>query len=160
MNPTTSLDLLVAMNAANLVGRFIPNLISDACIGPINTLIPTTFLSSILIYIWTGVTTPSSLFLVGCFYGFAAAGIQSLYTSTIFSFAGPDRAKMGIRVGFVYAIIGVACLTGAPLGGQLIVWNDGKYFYAELFAGTVIALGGILFLAARLAKRGWRPERL
>jgi len=160
MSPTTSLDLLVAMNAANLVGRFIPNLISDACIGPINTLIPSTFLSSILIYLWTGVTTQDSLFLVGCFYGFAAAGIQGLYTSTIFSFAGTDRAKTGIRVGLVYAVIGIACLTGTPLGGQLIVRNDGKYFYAEFFAGTVIAIGGFLFLAARLAKLGWRAERL
>lgn len=160
MSPTASLNLLVAMNAANLLGRLIPNLISDACIGPINTLIPTTFLSSILIYLWTGVTTQSSLFLVGCLYGFATGGIQSLYTSTIFSFAGPDRAKMAIRVGLVYAVIGVAALTGTPLGGQLIVRNDGKYVYAEFFAGTVIALGGFLFLAARFAKRGWQPERL
>ncbi|PGH23841.1 hypothetical protein AJ80_02089 [Polytolypa hystricis UAMH7299] len=160
MSPDKSLNLLVVMNVANLFGRFIPNIISDACIGPVNTLIPTTFLSSILVFLWTGVTTETALFLIACFYGFAAAGIQSLYTATVFSFAGPDRANAGIRVGLIFAVIGIATLTGEPLGGQLIVLHDGKYLYAQLFSGISIAMGGLLFLGARFVKRGWRAERL
>lgn len=160
LDSTASINLLVAMNAANLPGRLLPNLISDACIGPLNTMIPLTFLTSALVFLWIGSSTHTSLLLVACFYGFAAAGVQSLYTTTIFSLAGSDRSKVGIRMGMVFAVIGFACLTGAPLGGQLVVKDKGQYLYAQIFAGTSIAVGGCMFLAARLAKSGWAAMRV
>ncbi|KAK2740444.1 hypothetical protein FQN57_006071 [Myotisia sp. PD_48] len=159
MTPQSSLNLLVAMNATNMVGRLIPGLISDACIGPLNTVIPTVFVAAIMAFLWTGVTTQGSLFLVGCFYGFSAAGIQSLYIATVFSFVG-ERTNAPSRVGVVFLLISLATLTGAPLGGQLIVLNKGEYFYAEIFAGISLLLGGVLFLTARLVKRGWGPEKI
>lgn len=159
LNPTQSVNLLIAMNASNLPGRFIPNLISDACIGPLNTIIPSTFFAGMMIFLWIGSATHASLLVVACFYGFAAAGLQGLYIATIYSFC-PDPSKVGIRIAMVYLVIGVACLTGAPLGGVLIRENHGGYLYAQLFAGCTILLGAILLLAARLVKSGWAPSRV
>ncbi|KAL8627374.1 hypothetical protein Q9189_006929 [Teloschistes chrysophthalmus] len=52
LSPAEATNLLILMNAANLPGRFIPPLISDACLGPINTLIPCTFLTALLLFLW------------------------------------------------------------------------------------------------------------
>lgn len=160
MTTSMSFNLLIAMNTTNMVGRFIPGLISDGCIGPLNTLIPTAFISSILIFLWTGVTTQNGLFLIGCFYGFAAAGIQSLYLAVVFSFVSRNRENAPTRIAFVFVLIAIATLTGAPLGGHLITVDHGEYLSAEIFAGVSLLIGGTLFLAARLLKRGWQPEKL
>ncbi|MCJ1383824.1 hypothetical protein MMC17_006938 [Xylographa soralifera] len=159
LSPSDSTSLLIAMNAANLPGRFLPALISDACIGPLNTIVPATFLAAMQIFIWIGSTTHNSLLVVACLYGFSAAGLQSLYSATIFSFA-PDATKVGIRMAMVFVVIGVACLTGAPIGGALIASDAGGYFYAQLFAGCSILLGAMLLLAARVVKSGWLPQRV
>ncbi|KAL8751280.1 MAG: hypothetical protein Q9184_006123 [Pyrenodesmia sp. 2 TL-2023] len=83
LSPTDATNLLILMNASNLPGRFLPPLISDSCLGPLNTLIPCTFLTATLLFLWLGASTSTSIHLVACFYGFAAAGIQSLYNATI-----------------------------------------------------------------------------
>ncbi|KAK2759783.1 hypothetical protein FQN54_002517 [Arachnomyces sp. PD_36] len=160
MEPNASVNLLVAMNAASFLGRFIPSLISDICIGPVNTVIPSAFLASVMIILWIGATSPLAMFLIGCAYGFVSAGVQSLYPSTVLSFNGPDRSKLGSRMGFVLATIGLGSLTGTPIGGRLISLGNGSYLYAELFAGSALALGALLLLAARVKKRGLEPVRV
>lgn len=49
------------------------------------------------------------------------------------------------------AIMGTAALTGTPIAGALIT-PDGSYSRAILFSATVMTIGAILFLAARLAQ--------
>ena len=72
-----------------------------------------------------------------------------------------DQAKAGVRLAFVFAAIGVACLTGAPVGGLLIERREGGgYLYAQIFAGTAVFVGGFFFAAARVGKAGWKLKRL
>ncbi|MCJ1471440.1 hypothetical protein MMC13_000079 [Lambiella insularis] len=159
LSSTSSINLLIAMNAANLPGRFLPALISDACIGPLNTIIPSTFLAAMQIFFWVGVSSHSALLVVACLYGFSAAGLQSLYSATIYSFS-PDPSKVGVRMAMVFAAIGLACLTGAPIGGAPIQRDNGGYLYAQFFAGGSLALGAGFLLAARVCKGGWLPIRV
>ncbi|MCJ1482156.1 hypothetical protein MMC06_002318 [Schaereria dolodes] len=147
------------MNAANLPGRFLPNLISDACIGPLNTIIPSTTMAALFIFLWISSTTHTSLLITACLYGFAAAGLQSLYNATVYSFV-PDLSKAGIRMAMVFVVIGIACLTGAPVGGSLIDKDNGGYLYAQIFSGCSILCGAAFLLAARLVKSGWGPQRV
>ncbi|KAA6415079.1 MAG: MFS monocarboxylate [Lasallia pustulata] len=116
---SSAANLLIFMNVANLPGRFLPALISDACIGPLNTIIPSTFLAAMLIFLWVGASTHTALLIVACFYGFAAAGLQGLYNATIFGFC-PEPSKLGIRMAMAFVVIGLACLTGSPIGGALV----------------------------------------
>ncbi|KAK6440807.1 hypothetical protein LTR95_002962 [Oleoguttula sp. CCFEE 5521] len=99
LNDTHASNLLIYMLTANLPGRFIPALISDRCIGPLNTIIPSAVLSSGVIFLWlassTGVTPDTAsgvgigegfLIVVACFYGFVSAGVQVLYATTVYTF--------------------------------------------------------------------------
>lgn len=85
-SPTTSLNLLLAMSAANLPGRFLPGILSDRCMGPLNTLIPACFLSGACLFLWTEVQGYGGLVVVACFYGFCCAGVQALYAAALASF--------------------------------------------------------------------------
>ncbi len=59
---------------------------------------------------------------------------------------------MGVRVGMVFTIGSLACLTGAPIAGALIDFDTGKYEYAQIFGGTTVIVGTLTLLAARLAQ--------
>lgn len=160
MTSQMSLNLLIAMNTCNMLGRLIPGIISDACLGPLNTVIPFVFVSATFIFSWIGVDSVTSIYLTGCFYGFAAAAIQSLYLPTVFSFMGSSRNNSPSRVGLVFILIALATLTGAPIGGRLVTLGKGSYLYAQLFAGISLSLATALFIAARYVKHGWKSDKL
>ncbi|KAL9598103.1 MAG: hypothetical protein Q9179_004028, partial [Wetmoreana sp. 5 TL-2023] len=164
LSPADATNLLILMNAANLPGRFLPPLLSDACLGPLNTLIPCTFLTAALLFLWLGADGSTAIHLLVCFYGFAAAGIQSLYNATVWGFVAPsasskrkhqdeldsesesgsgfDERKARLRLAMVFVMIGVACLTGAPLGGVILDrGKEGRWTGAQVFAGTSVFMG-------------------
>ncbi len=96
--------------------------------------------------------------------------MQGLYNPVIFAFAkgkigkssvgvdeegnvqGSEAGKVNSRVAVVFAGIGVACLTGAPLGARLV---EGGWVRAQVFAATTVGVGGVLLVAARWAREGW-----
>jgi hypothetical protein len=65
--------------------------------------------------------------------------------------------KAGVRLGMVFSVVSFAALTGPPLAGALIQQNDGKYLYAQMWAGTSMMAGFLTLVAARIAKAGWKP---
>ncbi|KAK2732867.1 hypothetical protein FQN55_003899 [Onygenales sp. PD_40] len=160
LGASTSLDLIVTMNAANLLARIVLSLVSQLCIGPVNTLVATALSSALLVFLWIHVASPRSLLLIACLYGFVAAGAQCLATATIFALTRNDHSTGGPKVALVFAAMGVAVLTGGPLAAQLIVMGGGKYLYAQIFSGASIAVGGLFVFGARLAKRSRMGGRL
>jgi hypothetical protein len=166
------------MLVANLPGRFVPALISDKCIGPLNTIIPAAFLSSAVIWLWVAISeqpNQASLTIVACFYGFVSAGVQVLYAPTVYTFcleasdveeeaALLDTDKMGVKAGGIFSCIGLACLIGTPIGGALVSLRVDRglgqpYLYAQRFTGTCLLVGGMFLLASRVAKVGWAAKR-
>ncbi len=152
-------------------------------------------------FLWPGAQTQGALTLLACAYGFAAAGVQSLYAITLREFASPtsvvklprnfdaedgyhpsgsaDRNvvhgtedvvsaneddRLGLRSGFTLTVIGVACLTGTPLGGALVERGGDKgdrerFLYAQVFAGSSLAIAAVCFTVSRVLKVGWRADR-
>jgi MFS family permease len=184
--PTQSTNLLIFMLAANLPGRFLPALLSDKCIGPLNTMIPSLFLSSAVLWLWAASEhTTASLTVIACYYGFVSAGVQVLYAPTVHSLClkAPssnveleaaaigdtdheklDIDRMGLRAGGIFTCIGLAALIGTPIGGALISFRTSRnvsspYFGAQIFAAVSLLLGGILLLASRVSKIGWQARR-
>lgn len=166
--PTPAITLLILMNAAGLPGRLFPSFISDTCLGPFNTLIPCAFLASACLVFWIGCTTHTSVIMLAVLYGFAAGGVQSLYSACIFELATPKEgldgaageAKLRVRLALVYAAIGFAVLTGSPVGGGLIVRMEGRFLGAQIFAGGSVFIGACLLVAARFAREGWAAAKV
>lgn len=187
LSTTAATNLPIFMLAANLPGRLLPGLISDRCIGPLNTVIPGLFLSAGCVALWMslgdGHNTGGALTVIACFYGFASAGLQALYAPAVMSLCLKDVADstpsttkkreepgnamgdpMGLKSGVIYTCIGFACLIGTPIGGALVKYRTDKhlaqpYLGAQIFTMLCLLLGGALLLASRVARVGWRAQR-
>ncbi|KAJ9667777.1 hypothetical protein H2201_001963 [Coniosporium apollinis] len=151
---TDSITLLLIMNGVGLIGRILPNHLSDRFFGPLNTIIPFAFASGILLFGWAGVTSRGGLYAFAVVYGLSSAGMQGMFPAALSSLT-TDLRRQGVRMGMGFSIVSVACLTGPPLAGALIQRNGGSYLYAQMWAGAVLICGGCTLCAARTAKVGW-----
>ncbi|KAH8781115.1 MFS monocarboxylate transporter [Diaporthe sp. PMI_573] len=88
-------------------------------------------------------------------YGLFSSGVNSLFPTAL-SALTTDMTKMGVRMGMVYTIISFATLTGTPIAGALISANRGRYLDMEMFAASLLMIGGILLVAARVSRTGWK----
>ena len=159
VSQTVSIDLLLVMNGVGVLGRILPNSLADLFTGPLNMLIPFSLATGVVAFGWSGVSSLGGLYAFAAVYGFAAAGIQSLFPATL-STLTTDVKKMGVRMGMVLSVVGVAALIGSPIAGALVQADHGQYLYAQMFMGSVILGGTITLVLARFAKLGFRWERM
>lgn len=52
----------------------------------------------------------------------------------------------------VLTVLSIPSLTGNPLAGALVQKGHGSYLYAQMFAGSSMALGFLFLVAAKGAK--------
>ena len=148
------------MNATNLPGRLLPPLLSDRYLGHVNTIIPCIFATSIFLFVWIGAKSHTAIVVVACFYGFFSGAVQGLYNPAIWNFPGDNDAKRGVRVAFVFLLVGVWALRGTAICGGLIKQGGGGFFGGVFFAALTVFVGGCLMIAARYAKAGLRVVKL
>ena len=146
-----SLDLLLILNGVGILGRLIPSFLADR-MGMLNVFTAMVFLSSVSIYTWTAVNSAAGLYVWTVFYSLFFGGIQSLSPAALTSL-NSDLSKQGTRMGMVFGVLSFGALIGTPVAGALISGSGGSYVKAQLFAGSCLAGGGVLFLAARETKR-------
>lgn len=135
-----------------MIGRLIPAYFADRTFGPLNTIIPLTLFTGILMYCWTAVHTTAGIYIFAIMYGMFSNGVQGLFASTLSSLTD-DVTKTGVRMGMGFTVVSFACLTGPPLGGALIAQGTG-YLAAQIWGGSCFVCGGICLIMARLAKTG------
>ncbi|KAL5381797.1 hypothetical protein DPSP01_006980 [Paraphaeosphaeria sporulosa] len=150
VDPSTSLNLLLVLNAIGVPARILCNLIADK-LGPVNTLIPAVLAAGILIFGWIGIHALPSLYVFCVIYGFFGGGIQSLFPAACASLT-TDLKKMGVRTGMCFSFVSVACLTGPPIAGALIQRDDGGYVYAQIFGGVALIGGTLTLMAAKFVR--------
>ncbi|OKL61552.1 hypothetical protein UA08_03458 [Talaromyces atroroseus] len=80
-------DLILSINGAGIFARTIPKYLADCFTGPLNILIPSTLLSSVLPWCWINVTDSKILYTFVPFYGAFASSTQSLFPATLATIA-------------------------------------------------------------------------
>lgn len=150
VDPSTSLNLLLVLNAIGAPARILCNLAADK-LGPVNTLIPAVFAAGVLIFGWTGIHTLPSLYVFCVIYGIFGGGIQSLFPAACASLT-TDMKKMGVRTGMCFSFVSLACLTGPPIAGALIQRHDGGYLYAQVFGGVALLVGTLTLMTAKFVR--------
>ncbi|KAA8917672.1 hypothetical protein TRICI_000169 [Trichomonascus ciferrii] len=159
LSQSQSTDLLMVLNGIGVVSRLFPAFIADRWVGLLNSLIPFSLSTAIVMYCWAAVDSVAGLYVFAAFYGIVAAGMQALFPSTLASLT-TDLSKTGIRLGMVFSCIAFACLTGTPIAGALIQRNDGYYLYAQMFAGSSMTVGSLLVMTARYKKGGLKMVKV
>ncbi|KAF4869507.1 Aspyridones efflux protein apdF [Colletotrichum siamense] len=138
---------------AVVIGRMLPNYLADKKFGALNTIIPVTFTTGVMMFAWTGVVTHKSLIVFAVLYGISSASLQSMFPAMISSLC-PDPRKAGTRMGMAFTIVSFACLMGPPIAGALIRALDGEFLGAQLWGGSLLILGGLILVVSRLLKTG------
>ncbi|CZT03448.1 related to monocarboxylate transporter [Rhynchosporium graminicola] len=146
-------SLILIINGVGVAGRIVPALLAPR-LGPLNLMIPLTFLPALILFCWASVHTQASLLLFDIFYGFLMASGQGMLPPSLGSLT-KDLSKVGVRFGMVFSICGFALLIGQPLAGALIEANGGVYLYAQMYSGTCMMLGVVFMVAARTRIVGW-----
>ncbi|KAJ9131039.1 MFS general substrate transporter [Coniochaeta hoffmannii] len=147
-------NLVMVLNGVGIVGRIVPNIAASRWTGPLNMLIPISFIAALLMYCWTAIRTEASLYAFAALFGLAAAALQALFPATATTMT-PHPNRAGTRVGMIFTIVSFATLTGPAIAGHLIERDKGDYLYAQLFAGSSIVIGAVMGGVSRLAKTGF-----
>ncbi|KAH8677820.1 major facilitator superfamily domain-containing protein [Xylariales sp. PMI_506] len=146
---TTSVSLLLIVNAASLPLRPILGWVADRYTGPVNAYILANLLMGIVIFVWIAIWTPSAMYAFAVIYGLVNGAVQGSFPGALSSLT-KDPSKAGTRFGMVCTIVGFATLAGPPTAGQIIDSSHGKYLGAQIWAGSIIVLSAVL---ATVAKR-------
>jgi len=77
-------------------------------------------------------------------YGFFSGAFLAL-TPVCVAFLTSDMRYFGSRMGLVFAVTGVASLTGNPIAGKLVA--DFGYTAARIWAGVCTLVGAVIVAA-------------
>ncbi|KAK0642495.1 putative transporter MCH4 [Lasiodiplodia hormozganensis] len=154
LSDRSSFNLILLINGVGVPGRLVPALLADRFFGPVNVFIPVILLAGLCLFCWHAVASSAGMTAFVVFYGFFGAGTQSLLQAALASL-NTDVKKAGVRIGMGFSVVGLASLTGSPIGGALVERRGGDYLYAQMFAGATMVLGSFILVAARVAKTGF-----
>ena len=150
---SNSINLLIIMNGIGIIGRLVPPYFADKYTGPANLMIPFVLLSSIVLYCWPAATSKGSLWPFATFYGLFTSAVNALFPTALSSLT-TDMTKMGTRMGMIFTTIAFATLTGPPIAGALISARGHTYLSMQMFSASLLMIGAIFLLAARLSESG------
>ncbi|PWY85085.1 MFS general substrate transporter, partial [Aspergillus heteromorphus CBS 117.55] len=153
-----SFYIIAILNAASAFGRITPGLVADH-FGSLNTIIPISFIATIMAFAWMGIHSNAGAIVFAVIYGYASGAIVSL-PPTILARLTPDMSIVGTRMGMSFTFAGLGLLIGNPIAGTLLNLTDAVFWRAQLFAAVMMVAGSVSFVVLRLMKwrdgEGWK----
>lgn len=143
--------ILPILNAVSVPGRILPNFAGDY-IGPMNVLVPASFMTGVMALVWTGVHTFGGIITWACFYGFFSGAFVSIAPVGVVALTA-DMRKIGTRMGQSFFISSFGLLVGTPVTGAILS-STGKWLGPQLFSGFVLMATASAFLACRYYQVG------
>jgi MFS family permease len=151
----SSVQLLLILNGLSVPSRPITGFIADYVFGPVNTFVVATMVLAGMVFAWIGVHTRTDMYVFAVFFGLANGAAQGVFVGALASLTNNPR-KMGTRFGMVCTVNAFATMAGPPTAGAIIDRDGGKYVWAQVWAGLVIAVGSCTLAMARCKSTGWR----
>ena len=145
--------LLPIYNAVSVPGRILPNFAGDY-IGPMNVLIPASFMTGVMALVWIGVSNLSGVIAYASLYGFFSGAFISIAPVAIVVLT-KDLSKIGTRMGQSFFVCSFGLLIGTPVSGAILA-STGGWLGVQLFSGILLLAVASSFLAARTYSVGWK----
>lgn len=149
MGSSMAFYLLAILNATSLFGRVSTGILADK-LGWLNLLSFIGFVNAVLLFCWPSADTNAGLIVWTAVFGFFSGAIYALFPASLASIT-PEPRMIGTYIGQAIAVLGVAGLTGTPIGGTIIA----KYGFnqATYFAGVSMLVGSVLIVCARFLRQ-------
>lgn len=141
--------LLAILNAAGIFARVIPGKLADR-VGPLNILVPCTFVSGILcLCLWLPAKGEVPIIVFTALYGLFSGAAVSLIPAYIASISPAE--KYGARFGSIYMLVAVSTLVGTPTAGAFVTTVDQAHFARLIiFTGVLTIAGGAVLGGSRV----------
>jgi len=174
-----SFYLVPILNAASMLGRTIPNALSDK-VGPLNSkfffvlinlstcsreltnnqkkvLIPGSLICAALTFSLIAVNSLAGVIIVALLYGFFS-GVFIALPPVCFVALTADKSKVGTRMGMGFAFLGFGVLSGGPGGGSVLGSGLVHENWVRLwsYGGTMTIASTVLMLGLRMWLTGGR----
>lgn len=164
-----SFQVIAIYNAASSVGRWMSGYLADRC-GSYNIMIVMVFfcMSSSL-----GLWLPAAWFLNQQTHPSITFGLTVTYSILMGIASGSnislapvcvgalcDKREYGQYYAMCYTIVALGTLIGVPIAGAIVGANGGAYWGVAIFTGLCYLCALVCFVAIRVAKVGWRWDRV
>jgi MFS family permease len=130
--------MLALLSAGSVLGRILTNVLADK-LGAFQLLLPCTFVTGCLGFVWIGIRSPPGAIAFCVLYGFFAGAIVSLAPFALVTIS-PDLSVVGTRMGMSFGFASFGLLIGSPIGGALLKTNAG-FTAVQVFCGTLVTVG-------------------
>ncbi|KAF2162939.1 hypothetical protein M409DRAFT_68885 [Zasmidium cellare ATCC 36951] len=150
---TIAFYLVAILQAGAIVGRIGPGLFADK-IGPLNMLIPSTLVSSVLVFCWIAIKNEAGLIVFAVLYGAMYGVILGMAPPAAITLMKGDLKRYGSFVGMGSFTASPGVLIGNPIAGA-ILRGSGGFVGLQAFTGSILLLAGLLFIAARIMAVGF-----
>ncbi|KFY04233.1 hypothetical protein O988_00909 [Pseudogymnoascus sp. VKM F-3808] len=149
-----SFYMVSIFNAGSVLGRIVPNALSDR-IGVFNTMAPTTLLLGVTIYCMRGVLNAAGMIVLAIVTGFLSGVVVAL-PPVCFRVLTENKSMIGTRVGQGFAIAGLGLLIGGPSAGAILGTTQPlEWTGVWVFGGTTAVVGAFIFFIVRFMKAGF-----
>ena len=139
--------LVPILNAASIFGRIVPGRLADV-LGRFTVFLVCAIGSSILVLaLWLPSSGTGAIVTFTLLFGFVSGGVVSLAPTIVANIS--DVRQIGVRTGAMFSCVAVAVLIGSPIGGQLIVQDNGSYKTMQGFSGAMMMGGTICYALLR-----------
>ncbi|KAF8272784.1 MFS general substrate transporter [Lactarius quietus] len=137
--------LVSIANAGNAVGRLLSGILADY-LGPLNVMIPATFIAGVLAIIWPYTRGTAGLVTISVTYGVSSSAFLALVGAPMMALGG--YADVGRRTGMYLTAASLGVLAGPPISGA-INHHTGGYIWVGFFAGSSLIAGVFLLAVSR-----------
>ncbi|KAI1325353.1 monocarboxylate permease-like protein, mch4 [Xylariaceae sp. FL0255] len=153
-NDNLGFYIVAIFNAGSVLGRIIPNAISDR-IGVFNTLAPLAFVLGVTEFALLGVSNAAGIVVEAILTGFFS-GVVIAIPPVAFRILTEDKSLIGTRIGMGYSISGLGLLIAGPIGGAILAATTDPLDWTGLwvFAGVTAVIASILVVVVRVMKHG------
>jgi MFS family permease len=149
-----SFYMVSIFNAGSILGRIVPNALSDR-IGVFNTMAPTTLLLGVTVYCMLGVHNAAGMIVLSIITGFLSGVVVAL-PPVCFRVLTESKSMIGTRVGQGFAIAGLGLLIGGPSAGAILGSTQPlEWTGTWVFGGTAGVLGAFVIFIVRFMKAGF-----
>lgn len=153
-----SFYLIAILNGASTFGRTVPNYIADK-VGRFTVLITFAIINAILVLaLWLPTSGVSAIVCFAVFFGFTSGAVFSLVPPLIAQIS--PIWQIGLRTGLLFGIGSIAILVGSPIGGQLIVADNGRYTSMQAFSGAMCSAGCAVYFVLWLKMGGLAKKKV
>lgn len=155
LNSSTTYIIVTVMNASGIVGKVLPNYLSDK-FGRFNMMIVIMVMMIIALFaIWLPYYNLAGFYLFAIAFGFTFGGIYAL-TPVVLSQISQTK-ELGSRYATAYFFVSFSNLISIPVGSHLINQQTiSHYNHMIIFSGCALIVATLFIILSRMTLVGWK----